>query len=122
MKLALFIICLVVIITILVVKFEIIIACGESMYPTIKDGDFLLVYKSKKVELNKVYVLDLKLTHINYEQIVVKRVVDISSVDNGFLWLEGDNPPKSYDSRSYGYVNPKFIIGRVVKIWRIKKK
>ena len=39
------------------------------------------------------------------------------AVPDGSVWLEGDNPPKSRDSRHYGVIPASLIIGRVV--WRL---
>ncbi|GMI09329.1 hypothetical protein TrRE_jg10293 [Triparma retinervis] len=39
------------------------------------------------------------------------------AVPDGRVWLEGDNPPKSRDSRHYGVIPASLIIGRVV--WRL---
>lgn len=119
----LFIICLIVILTILVLKFEIIVASGESMLPTIQDGDFLLVYKSKAIKHNAIYVIDLYIPN-TYHDLVVKRVVHSKTIFTGeeVMWILGDNESKSYDSRAFGYVESNFIVGRVIKIWKTKKK
>lgn len=118
----LFIICLIVILTILVLKFEIIVASGESMLPTIEDGDFLLIYKSKRIKYNDIYVIDLYIPN-TYHNLVVKRITDSKTALLGeLIWIEGDNKSKSYDSRMFGYIESKYIVGRVIKIWKTKKK
>ena len=35
-------------------------------------------------------------------------------IKNGHVWVEGDNPSNSLDSRSYGSVESGLIVGRVV--------
>src|SRR5436190_1345176 len=50
------------------------------------------------------------------ELLVVKRVRN--RLGDGRLWLEGDNPLASDDSRLFGPVGPEEIVGRVV--WRYR--
>lgn len=96
---------------------------GESMFPTMKDGEYYLcrrLFNKRKIDFSKylgrVFVYrpptaDGK-THDYY---VVKRLIRVSS--KGKLWFEGDNKEegKSYDSRFYGFVKKPNIIGIIVK-------
>lgn len=42
-------------------------------------------------------------------------------VEDGHVWLEGDNPANSSDSRSYGAVPAACIVGRVVcRVWPLR--
>lgn len=124
MNFVLFIICLIVIIGLIVTRFEIIVASGESMYPTVKDGELVLIYKPVNkyaIKEGKIYVVQMDLP--SYKELVIKRLIkSYNTTDSVKIWLEGDNKPCSYDSRKYGYVNSKFIVGRVIKIWKTKKK
>ena len=44
-------------------------------------------------------------------------------VPDGHIWVEGDNPWNSNDSRNYGAIPASLIVGRVVcRIWPIKGK
>lgn len=123
MNLILFIICLIVIIGIIVTRFEIIVASGISMYPTVKDGDWLLVYKPLNkfsIKEGSIYVVEIDLPL--YHELVVKRITKTYETNSSVkVWLLGDNPDHSHDSRYYGYVSSKFIVGRVIKIWKTKK-
>ena len=43
-------------------------------------------------------------------------------VPPGHLWLEGDNPPRSLDSRSYGAVPASLVIGKVIcRLWPLRE-
>jgi inner membrane protease subunit 1 len=44
-------------------------------------------------------------------------------IPDGFMWLEGDNPVNSSDSRDYGPVPTELVIGRVLlRLWPIRKR
>ncbi|MGL4551574.1 MAG: S26 family signal peptidase, partial [Gemmataceae bacterium] len=46
---------------------------------------------------------------------LVKRV---AAVDGDRLYVAGDNPAQSVDSRSFGWVPRSAVVGRVVRVWR----
>ena len=48
------------------------------------------------------------------ELVLVKRITKV--VDEGYVWVEGDEPFKSTDSRVFGPVAKGLIIGRVIGI------
>jgi nickel-type superoxide dismutase maturation protease len=81
---------------------------GDSMLPTLKSGDAVLVDGKAKVKIG-----DLVLAEHPYRSSVkiVKRVAETSA--NGYV-LSGDNPAESTDSRTFGAVSIESIIGRVV--------
>lgn len=72
---------------------------GRSMLPTFGEGTLLL--GSALITPRPGHVVVLR-----HEPLSVKRVAHAS--DSGF-WVEGDNPPASTDSRSFGYVQRKDI-------------
>jgi signal peptidase I len=42
-------------------------------------------------------------------------------IPDGFIWLEGDNPSNSSDSRNYGPVPASMIVGRVLcRVWPLR--
>ena len=82
---------------------------GESMLPGLVPGDLLLVSKRRKP-----HVGDIVVARINGREIV-KRVVDVNETQE--YTLEGDNKKASTDSRSFGSVRSKDIIG--VAVWAI---
>ena len=82
---------------------------GDSMSPTLKDGDAVLINPKEKVSEG-----DIVLANHPYKQSVkiLKRVENFT--EKGDLYLVGDNPEslESTDSRSFGAVPLKYLIGK----------
>lgn len=78
---------------------------GSSMEPTLKDGRIVLASGILKLRERDVVVLE----HSGLEKI--KR---ISSIEGGLVFVAGDNPAKSTDSRQFGPLQSKVIIGTVI--------
>lgn len=81
------------------------------MYPTIQDGEKLLISQHKKPEVG-----DIVSVHVNRQfghkcEYVVKRV---AAIEDDKMYLLGDNAEISYDSRYYGYVPMQMLDGVVV--------
>ncbi len=82
---------------------------GASMVPTLSDGDYVLVDPSRRAEAGAVvlarhpYRSGLRL---------VKRVARIEG--DGRLFLSGDQPVESTDSRHFGALAPGCVLGVVV--------
>lgn len=92
--------------------FPVIRVCGDSMLPTLFDGELLWgrrVFRKSKCKVGCIYVYtppyDAK-----EERFVIKRLVD--SFESRYYFL-GDNPDCSYDSRYYGYVDSNNVIAYV---------
>lgn len=83
---------------------------GNSMSPTLKDGERVLVDKSPET----IEVGDIVLARHPVEQItdIIKRVQKIS--ERGHYFLVGDNLEDSNDSRNFGAVTREYIKGKVV--------
>jgi nickel-type superoxide dismutase maturation protease len=81
---------------------------GDSMSPTLNSGDTVLV--DPKADIN---VGDIVLADHPYKSSVaiLKRVAEISA--DGRISLAGDNQAESTDSRTFGPVSIKSVIGRV---------
>lgn len=78
---------------------------GPSMEPALRNGDWWIVRRTGRIRVGQVVAA----RHPNRpDLIVVKRVVRQS--DAG-LWLEGDNPDASDDSRSFGAIPPQAVVG-----------
>lgn len=81
---------------------------GDSMSPALKNGDVVLINPQAKIEQG-----DIALANHPYKKSVkiLKRVKE--STENGDLVLIGDNPDESTDSRTFGAVPLKYLIGKV---------
>lgn len=83
---------------------------GPSMVPTLRHGDQLLVWWAPRARVGDVVVADLP-----DRGPAVKRVV---RADGERVWLEGDNPFGSTDSRTLGELPRSVLRGRVLlRIW-----
>ncbi|MEZ5345965.1 MAG: nickel-type superoxide dismutase maturation protease [Pyrinomonadaceae bacterium] len=82
---------------------------GDSMMPTLKPGDRVLVDENAQVNPG-----DIVIARHPFKQDLemVKRIREIDTSGNYFLI--SDNPAESTDSRSFGAVSPKCIRGRVM--------
>jgi nickel-type superoxide dismutase maturation protease len=85
---------------------------GESMLPTLRPGDELLV-NPHAYHRHPIQPGDIVLVRHPFRADVtsVKRVTAV--LDDGRCDLRGDNPAASEDSRSYGALSPSHILGRV---------
>ncbi|NBV89816.1 MAG: S26 family signal peptidase [Actinobacteria bacterium] len=84
---------------------------GLSMAPNLGYGDELLIRYTEDVAVGDVIVFRRE------RQNDVKRVASIS--DEG-IYVLGDNPMASLDSRNYGHINPDQVLGKA--IFRLKPK
>lgn len=85
---------------------------GNSMYPTLKDGEYVLMKITDDVEVGDIVVL-----HVDYEyemesEYIIKRVAEIA--DDGSVYVLGDNTEHSFDSRHCGYFPKEIIRGKVI--------
>lgn len=86
---------------------------GESMIPTYRPGDAVLVARrwiASPVHPGDVVLCRLPRTVPGPGGYLVKRV---SSVVSGHIVLHGDGP-RSYDSRAFGPIPVECVLGRVV--------
>jgi nickel-type superoxide dismutase maturation protease len=82
-----------------------------SMQPVLRPGDRLLVLKWTRPSPGQLVVCR---DPEHSTQFIAKRVV--RRLSNGDLFLVGDNPNVSRDSRAFGAVPRRLVVGRVV--WR----
>jgi nickel-type superoxide dismutase maturation protease len=82
---------------------------GESMAPTLNDGDWLIVDRNLDPRPGDVVLL---MDPRDHTRELIKRVHDIDASHG--IWVEGDNPAASTDSRTFGRVDSARILGRVV--------
>ena len=82
---------------------------GDSMSPTLNDGDTVLIHPGAAIGVG-----DIVLAEHPYKSSVtiLKRVSGLDA--DGLVNLTGDNEVESTDSRTFGPVSIKSVIGRVV--------
>lgn len=78
---------------------------GQSMWPTLKEGDLLITSTWKKPRLGSIVT-----ARVDGKELV-KRIVDING---GKCKLQGDNYYHSFDSRNFGLVDKNCIYGVVL--------
>ena len=121
---------------------DILHVAGSSMKPAINDGDIVLVnklaYGIVKPGSREFYVQwaepknDDVVIYLHDNKIVIKRCAATSGtpleyskdqydamhtsprVPEGYILALGDNYDESIDSRSYGFVSVKNIVGRII--------
>lgn len=77
---------------------------GDSMIPTYRSGDTLLGLRWFVPRLGQIVV-----AHTNKP--LIKRITRIT---NGQIWIEGDNPDHSTDSRHFGPVARRQIEAKII--------
>lgn len=82
---------------------------GNSMNPTLKDGEAVLVDTAAEIEVGDIVVAKHPVEQTSE---VVKRVERIN--ERGHYFLVGDNLEDSNDSRHFGAVTREYIKGKVV--------
>ncbi len=78
---------------------------GESMLPTYQPGDTLLGLRWFSPRAGQVVVA------MHQGRPLIKR---IAKLDSHGVWLEGDNPGRSTDSRHFGPLAPSRLEARIV--------
>lgn len=83
---------------------------GNSMLPTFADGDEILIKENAEISPDDIVFSK----HPKYnERKIIKRISEID--EKGLLFLIGDNLEESTDSRHFGKINSKLLIGKIVK-------
>ncbi|MDP2585569.1 MAG: nickel-type superoxide dismutase maturation protease [Candidatus Levybacteria bacterium] len=81
---------------------------GNSMIPAFKAGDTILVnrlaYFLSKPKVGNAVVL-------KRGKFIIKR---IAKVEGNKIFVIGDNKKESTDSRNFGWINKKDIVGKVI--------
>jgi nickel-type superoxide dismutase maturation protease len=82
---------------------------GDSMLPTLKNGDGILIDADAKISAGDII---LAKHPFKKSVIILKRLAEID--ENGNYFLVGDNPAESTDSRTFGAISAKHILGKAV--------
>lgn len=81
---------------------------GDSMHPTFKDGEIVLMCRIYKLKENNVYYFKRE------NKDVIKRLYSIQHSDEKWLYFLGDNSKDSFDSRHYGFINSKQVKAKIL--------
>jgi nickel-type superoxide dismutase maturation protease len=87
---------------------------GDSMIPTLKEGNEVICYRWAYSK-NPPKVGDLVVAKVKDLEII-KRVMLVRDDE---VYLKGDNEHQSTDSRNFGWINNRQIVGKAV--WTLKK-
>lgn len=114
--------------------FLVVTVCGDSMTPAYQPGDRVLVRRTRKSVFSRGDVVVLHLSALDSsvapvsrpamgaQELAIKRVAAIAGdpfpggvIPVGQVYLLGDNPTTSLDSRTVGAVTTDHIFGMVVR-------
>lgn len=107
--------------------FPIIEVVGESMFPTYIHGEHLLsfsLFRRKKLRKGDIVICETPYD-MGEVRLIIKRVDNVLHDENGkpiAVYLLGDNPDHSYDSRDYGYVDIKLVYSKVIRPRKLLKR
>ena len=102
------------------------VVAGGSMEPTLHGGDHVLAVRRRHVERGDVVVVS-RPDRAGFE--LIKRVTAVGgdhvegrTLRDGELWITGDAPGASTDSRSFGPVRRDAVAGVVlIRTWPLRR-
>lgn len=90
-----------------------VVVDGNSMYPTMKDGQ---IYNEYKAEPSEGDIVAFDCLKPEAKDGYIKRLIEIR--EDGAWWVLGDNREHSYDSSEYGWILPS----ERSDVWVVKVK
>lgn len=78
---------------------------GDGMYPTLEKGQLVLVRRRSVLKVDDIIV---------FLRNGAEKVKRITGIEGNFLYVLGDNPRYSTDSRHYGYISRDTVVGTVI--------
>lgn len=111
---------LIVVLIVALYFFPVIQICGNSMHPTLLDGEIYIgrrVFRKSKCKVGEIYVYKPPCDKDREEKYVIKRLAGVSKTLDGkktLYYFLGDNARESYDSRYYGYVNSRNVVAQLI--------
>lgn len=78
---------------------------GDGMYPTLEKGQLVVVRRRPSFRVNDIVVFLYN---------GAEKVKRISGIEGDFLYVIGDNPLYSTDSRQYGYIRRDKVLGTII--------
>jgi len=79
---------------------------GESMSPTLRPGDIVLLWRTR----SRYTAGDIVMIRHNG----VEKIKRLQDMQNAQVYLLGDNPAHSTDSRSFGWLSQQLLMGKVI--------
>ena len=86
---------------------------GDSMLPTLRPDQLILLRRTRRLRVGDVVMV----RHENLDK--VKR---ITARRDDTLFIEGDNPAASKDSRQFGWIHKQFVQGKVIWPMHLRKR
>lgn len=83
---------------------------GCSMEPTLKEGDFRLCNTLATPNIGDIVIVKPSFSTVP-DRYIIKRVTDIQ---NGKVFLQGDNRDNSFDSRNFGWIDEDLVFGVII--------
>lgn len=93
-------------------QFRVIIVDGNSMNPTLKNGDIGIVHITQDIKDKDIIMLDTADAGIGAD-IIIKRYVDNLSTTSE-VYVLGDNTENSKDSADFGRLSRSSVIGNLI--------